>query len=93
MSCITRPKAQLGCKWSLPLQQLTSRFSLILVFALTGFGSAAADARQTHFSVGLIIVPYRLSPEFRAKYPVISATNSQSEKPQTSHKHHRHLPK
>jgi len=93
MSCTTRPKAQLGCKWSIPLQQLTSRFGLALMLAFSAFSCALADARQTHFNVGLIIVPYRLSPEFRAKNRFISVADMPLAKPQTSHKHHRHLPK
>ena len=93
MSCTTRPKAHLGCKWSIPLQQLTSRFGLTLALAFSGFGSALADARQTHFHVGLIIVPYELSPEFRAKNRSISVADIRLEKSRISHKHHRHLPK
>ena len=75
------------------MQQRTSRLALTLVIAFSSFGSAMADVRQTHFHVGLIIVPYKLSPEFRAKNRSISVADIRLEKSQTSHKHHRHLPK
>ena len=70
------------------MQQFVSRFSLTVMLTLSCVGAApASEIRQMHFSVGLVIVPYRLSPEFRAKHPFISATNLTSVKPRPSQKH------